>query len=206
MKHQKQTYGECSQTHLQGLSETPERAALVIVDIQDRFCLSSHNMKTPRNSEIDQVTTQIASLARAFHKAGITVYAVYDERDPAFNPALHAPDFYRLDSRYIDITVRKNDESVFKGSPIDTLLRDNGHNNLLICGVWLSRCVRKSCFDALYNGYDTTLISDSVADQTPEATMHSYNNIDSKIVPHMGGKISTSQQVLRHASLRLNQP
>ena len=135
---------------LRQLAGSPERCALLVIDVQKEFC----DPQWRGNDETISIAGQIATLAPAFREAGATLYAIYISSVPERNFHRFIPD------EESDIIVPKDDESAFRGSNIQTLLKKNGHTHILACGFNLSACVKETAKDACKKKYDTTLLKD----------------------------------------------
>jgi nicotinamidase-related amidase len=69
---------------------------------------------------------------------------------------------------YGEYTIHKNRMSAFMNTDLDLLLRSLGIDTLIVTGVQTPNCIRTTVFDAFALNYETCLVKDAVAAQTPE--------------------------------------
>jgi len=133
---------------------------LLVIDVQKQFCDPDASTRWG-SEETDLVSERIKSLAPAFRKAGVPVYAVYfDEPKEKASDV----DFYKFIPEPEDTLVAKNQRSAFTGGNIREVL-DRDHRKLLLaCGVYLDRCVRDTVTDAVKEGFDVCLLRDLTGD------------------------------------------
>lgn len=62
-----------------------------------------------------------------------------------------------------NLTIEKQDLSVFTNSETNDLFRSKGIDELYVVGVATEYCVRGAVLDAIKNGYKTSLITDAIA-------------------------------------------
>ncbi|MFP4608105.1 MAG: cysteine hydrolase family protein [Candidatus Natronoplasma sp.] len=62
-----------------------------------------------------------------------------------------------------DIIITKNDMDIFSGTGLNSLLKENGINTLIMAGVLTNECVQVSVLQAVENGYRVVLLEDSTA-------------------------------------------
>ncbi|MFW5953509.1 MAG: cysteine hydrolase family protein [Candidatus Natronoplasma sp.] len=62
-----------------------------------------------------------------------------------------------------DIVITKNDPDIFSGTGLDSLLKENDINTLIMAGVLTNECVQISVLQAIENGYRVVLVEDSTA-------------------------------------------
>ncbi|MFW6040252.1 MAG: cysteine hydrolase family protein [Thermoplasmatota archaeon] len=62
-----------------------------------------------------------------------------------------------------DIIITKNDQDIFNGTGLDSLLKENGINTLIMAGVLTNECVQVSVLQAIENEYRVVLVEDSTA-------------------------------------------
>jgi ureidoacrylate peracid hydrolase len=70
-----------------------------------------------------------------------------------------------------DIFVDKHRMSGFWDTPLDTVLRTLGVKTLLFAGINADHCVLSTLMDANFHGYDTILIEDCTATNSPDFCM-----------------------------------
>lgn len=131
----------------------PDAPALLLIDIQKKYCDPAGHRGT---AETAAVARKIASIVPAFRAAGLPLYPVYAHR------SYDAPDidFYEFIPAPHDTVIRKDADSAFKGSKINTILRRDGCRTLLVCGFNLNACVFDTVCDALDAGYAVWLLRD----------------------------------------------
>lgn len=126
--------------------------ALLVIDTQRMFCDPASKRGTPKTAEIAE---KIQSIAPAFRKLGIPVYAVYYEEDRD-----DAPDFYKFEPAPEDILVAKNHDSAFHATELRELLQKDGRNKLLTCGFNLNACVMRTVINGVDRGFEMTVLKD----------------------------------------------
>jgi len=62
-----------------------------------------------------------------------------------------------------ELVITKDDPDMFKGTELDSLLRKNGINTLIMAGVLTNECVEASVLQAVENDYRVILLEDSTA-------------------------------------------
>ncbi len=73
-----------------------------------------------------------------------------------------------LSPRSGEYIIHKTRMSAFMGTDLDLLLRSLGADTLFVTGVQTPNCIRTTVFDAFALNYETYLVDDAVAAQTPE--------------------------------------
>lgn len=194
---------------------TPKKTALVVVDMQNYFCADGMPACAPVARDI---VPNINRLAEFLRSAGGTVIWVQTEApdDPedwanrkeamsvgGWNSRQHLlhpsnegfPIFPTCDARPEDKYVLKTRYSAFIPHPsaLDSLLRREGIDTLLIVGVATSSCCESTARDASMWGYRTIMISDGNADQT--AALH--NHTLGKFLVAFGDVQSTDMVITR---------
>tara|TARA_B100000315_G_C14236020_1_gene433157 strand:- start:39 stop:608 length:570 start_codon:yes stop_codon:yes gene_type:complete len=74
--------------------------------------------------------------------------------------------------------IEKKRMSGFFDTALDSMLRSLGVEAVVVVGVQTPNCVRATAFDAVAYNYETYLVEDATAAQTPE--VHSSNVLDMK--------------------------
>ncbi len=143
----------------------PRNIALLVIDVQNRFCKAWPTDNDTANDNIDSTVDKICALTPAFRKAGIPVYAIHftgpceaGARDP------NEIDFYKFKPDVSDILVRKEYTSSFNETNLDELLKKRGIKSVLACGFYTSACVSDTVFAALKKGYNVALLEDMTSD------------------------------------------
>ncbi|MFO8109748.1 MAG: cysteine hydrolase [Thermoplasmata archaeon] len=62
-----------------------------------------------------------------------------------------------------EVVITKDDPDMFEGTGLDSLLRENGINTLMIAGVLTNECVEASVLRAIKKDYRVILLEDSTA-------------------------------------------
>lgn len=168
--------------------------ALVIIDVQRQFCDPSNKRG---NAQTDEIAGKIASIVPAFRAAGIPVYAVYYSDPETQSPG--SPDWFKFEPANSDILVPKTNTSAFGSSSLDTLLRQNHHRHLLVCGFNLNACITRTIAGALQRNYDVTLLQDLAGNDSsntddPQRYITALRN--------EGARIITSEEELRKLAAR----
>ena len=162
-----------------------ERAALLIVDLQNDFCPGGALQIT----DGDRVVEPINRAAQLFAAAGLPVLASRDWHPPdtrhfrafggvwpvhcvqgtsgaAFHPALRLPEGTVVLSKGIDPEL--DGYSAFEGVTVDgrmlaELLRELQVRKLYISGLATDYCVLCTTREALRSGFEVTVLTDAVA-------------------------------------------
>ena len=134
---------------------TARLPALLLIDIQKRFC--DPNL-TRGNDETILVSYKIMSASHEFRNAGLRFYPIYFTRSR--EEPLNKIDYYGFIPKTQDTVIQKNTDSAFDSTDIGSILKRNGHTDLLVCGFNLNACVRDTILDAADNGFKVTLLRD----------------------------------------------
>ncbi len=62
-----------------------------------------------------------------------------------------------------ELVITKDDPDMFEGTELDSLLREDGINTLIMAGVLTNECVEASVLQAVENDYRVILLEDSTA-------------------------------------------
>ncbi len=76
-----------------------------------------------------------------------------------------------------DIVIDKNRPSAFIGTPLDTILRDQGIRSIVICGITTNMCVETTARDASQFDYRTFVVSDATAEMEQSRHDHAINTL-----------------------------
>ena len=177
----------------------PDRAALLIVDVQNYCCSRTGGaVKDLNEAEFEakygdyfrrlenQTIPNLQALIAACRAAGVEViYTVIealtrDGRDRGLDYKITGFLVPRgsPDGRVIDAIAPGDDEivlpkpasSVFNSTNIEFVLRNLGVERLAICGVYTEQCVESAVRDACDRGFLVTLVADACT--TPSQTAH----------------------------------
>ena len=99
------------------------------------------------------------------------------------------PDFQILEELkpiHGETVIRKTTNGAFNGSELDSFLRRNGINTLVLTGVVTSACVDTTARDAADRGYDCVIVDEATADYDSgahEATLRAFSVNFGSVVP-----------------------
>jgi len=82
--------------------------------------------------------------------------------------------------RQEDRVVLKNKPSCFFATPLESFLRHDGVDSLVVIGVSASGCVRAAVTDAFWRNFRLTVVEEAVADRSPAAHVANRCDIDMK--------------------------
>ena len=156
----------------------PEKTALVIIDMMNRFCnpvwlaQGNHQKAEWFARELDYVIPNVTDALHMFRAAGaLVVHAVcarwtLDKRDAPLH--MRERDYDLFDSPAMsvidqlaplpgELLVRKTTGSVFTGTGLEYLLHNAGIENLVLCGQYGSACVFYSLIQSREFGFKKRL-------------------------------------------------
>ena len=156
----------------------PEKTALVIIDMMNRFCnpvwlaQGNHQKAEWFARELDYVIPNVTDALHMFRAAGaLIVHAVcarwtLDARDAPLH--MRDRDYDLFDSPAMsvidqlaplpgELLVRKTTGSVFTGTGLEYLLHNAGIENLVLCGQYGSACVFYSLIQSREFGFKKRL-------------------------------------------------
>ncbi len=191
----------------------PDRTALIIIDMMNRFCdpkwLSGGNPERAREIAglLDRIVPNLQMTLEAFRKAGgLIVHVVnakwtqegrevvsyqrgrdYDLFDTEAMSVIDA-----LAPRPGEIVVRKVASSAFTGTGLDFLLRNAGIENVVLSGQYGSACVFYSLIQSREFRFRNIWLEDGIL----------YGSEASKplfltLVGHMWARLATTQEVVK---------
>jgi nicotinamidase/pyrazinamidase len=162
-----------------------ERAALVVVDLQNDFCPGGA-LAVP---EGDRIVPLVNALAETFARLGRPVVATQDWHPPdhvSFRERggpwpvhcvqgtpgadLH-PDLRREPITHIVRKAYRRDQeaySGFEGTGLAELLRGLGVEEVYVCGLATDYCVNATALDAARGGFRTAVVEDAARPVFPE--------------------------------------
>lgn len=82
--------------------------------------------------------------------------------------------------RQQDRVILKNKPSCFFQTPLDTFLRYDGVDTLVICGISTSGCVRHGAVDAFSHNFRPILVEEACGDRSPQAHRANLFDMDMK--------------------------
>jgi nicotinamidase-related amidase len=176
------------------------KSALLIIDMQNDFVLEGAPLRVKGVAEI---MDNIKSLLEIFRGHGLPVFHVLriqrkdgsdveTSRREIFSRTPFAVEGTKGADVVDELTpaegeyiIRKNRMSAFMNTDLDIMLRSLGLDRVFIAGIQTPNCIRTTVFDAFAYNYETCLVDDAVAAQTPEihrANVTDMANIGIRIV------------------------
>lgn len=158
----------------------PERAALLIIDMQNDFCAQGGFLQKEKGYDVGfapAVAAHIQTALTAARAAGMLVVWVRSHYDFKYLAAPHivkraregcclegswGADFFALQPRADEPIVDKHHFSGFIGTPLDEVLRKHGIETLVVTGVATNVCVDSTLRDGFFLGYYIVLLEDCV--------------------------------------------
>jgi nicotinamidase-related amidase len=134
------------------------KTAFLIIDIQRALCTGPDAA-----FDIDRVVDRINETADDARSAGVPVLIIqHEEREGALQHGAPGWQLYeRLKVQPEDIRLRKTATDSFHRTQLDELLRSQGVDKLIICGLQSEFCIDSTARGALARGYGVILISDA---------------------------------------------
>ncbi|CZT15655.1 related to Maleamate amidohydrolase [Ramularia collo-cygni] len=86
-----------------------------------------------------------------------------------------------LEPREGETVVTKKYPSAFFGTDLEKMLREEGVDSVVVCGVSTSGCVRASVLDALCYGFRPMVVETACGDRSPEIHNANVFDMDSKM-------------------------
>lgn len=173
------------------------KAALLNIDTTYMFVDPRYSMC---GGEMTDLITAIERLTNAFRELGLPIY--YSRRDDRSHPVyrgswnykLSSPDTFQYTSdpvadqwpesygpRPEDRIVLKNKPSPFFATPLESFLRYDDVDTVVICGVSTSGCVRAGAVDAFSHNFRTIVVEDAVGDRSLQAHKANLFDLDMKV-------------------------
>ncbi len=145
------------------------KPALIIVDMLEEFVRG--RLKSP---QAEAIVPAIRRLIDAAHRAGRPVIHVVDSHLPfdaefrvwgkhAVKGSPEARIVEELAPSKEDLVFEKRYYSGFRGTGLDTALRDLGVDTVLVAGIHTHICVLHTVADAFYHRYNVYVVKDAVA-------------------------------------------
>lgn len=172
------------------------RIALLNVDTTYMFVDPSYSMC---GRDMTSVTDAVTALTEQFRALGLPIY--YSRRDDRSHPTyrgvwnykLANPDAFQYHSdpradqwpeayapRPIDRIVLKNKPSCFFGTPLESFLRYDGIDTIIVCGISTSGCVRGAVSDAFAHNFRVIVVEEACGDRSPQAHKANLFDMDMK--------------------------
>jgi len=152
--------------------------AVLVIDVQQELCDGD---EVPW--EIDRTIENINVVTARARAAGRPVVFIQHEGKDGY--LSHGTPGWELERRLEvkpgDLKVRKTATDAFHRTPLESLLRERGVSDLVICGIHTEFCVDTTTRRALALGFPVVLVSDghsSVghADLAPELVVKHHNH------------------------------
>jgi len=158
----------------------PDRAALLIVDMQNDFCAQGGFLQKERGYNVEFAKTVAANIetalaaARAAGMLVVWIRSIYDFKYLAAPHILKrgkegcclegswGADFFMLEPRAGEPIVDKHHYSGFVGTKLDDVLREHAIETLILVGVATNVCVDSTLRDGFFRGYYIILLEDCV--------------------------------------------
>jgi len=179
----------------------PLHTCVVVIDMQNDFCHPDglfgklgHDLSCM--AELKKPTGALLASARKMNVPIVFVRAIYDDivvpenlaeiyGDREFGNDLCQEGSWGADwfdeimpeSSEKEIVITKHRFSAFWGTPLDLFLRSNAIETVIFVGVVTSGCVESSARDAFFNDYRIVVVSDCVAEASPERHIASLRKI-----------------------------
>lgn len=175
-----------SHMHADRIALDPARAAVVVVDMVNDFCIPGGLMVLPGCDVLFAPQRAVIDAAR---KAGAPVIWVHDSHRPNLRRdreflkrARHCMEgtwgaeiVADLGARADEIHVIKHRYSSFFQTDLDVTLKDMMVDQVIVFGVVTNICVRSTVHDAFFNGYEVVVPRDCCAATGPreqESTLY----------------------------------
>lgn len=157
------------------------KTALLVIDMQNDFTKPDGRVFYQSTGEMMPRLCENINIMRDKGVLIVVVYTVHSEKrnlNPELTSMRKAPmtrgtGGELLDERIpyhpeTDILWEKFAASAFFKTNLDEVLRENGVENVLVCGVKTNVCCRATATDAASYGYMTYMVSDMIATNTKE--------------------------------------
>ena len=173
-----------------------ERAALLNIDTTWMFVDPVYDMCGRALPELMETVTALTGQFRAL---GLPVY--YSRRDNRNHPvrrgiwnlklSVAESAAYTTDTRAdewpedyaptgADVVIEKNKPSCFFQTPLESFLRYDRVDTLVVVGISTSGCVRAAVTDAFSHNFRVIVVEDAVGDRSPSAHRSSLFDMDMK--------------------------
>jgi nicotinamidase-related amidase len=172
------------------------RAALLNIDTTWMFVDPSYDMCA---REMPELRSAITDLTTQFRGLNLPVY--YSRRDNRNHPVRRGiwnlklsvaethgyttdmradqwPDAYAPTEA--DVVIEKNKPSCFFETPLESFLRYDRVDTLVVVGISTSGCVRAAVTDAFSHNFRVIVVEDAVGDRSPSAHQASLFDMDMK--------------------------
>ena len=176
----------------------PERTAVLVVDMINEFLEDGGLMVLASGRALYQ---PIQELVDAAHAAGAGVIWLRDEHPDLSDPEFRKRIVHCLKGTWGtqvvdalkpgpgDTIMPKHTYSGFFGTPLHETLQRMGVSTLIVTGVVTNICVRSTCHDAFFHGYDVLVPRECVSATSEREQESSLYDIDT----HYGTVTSLEQ-------------
>jgi ureidoacrylate peracid hydrolase len=188
----------------------PERTAVIVVDMINEFLEDGGLMVLASGRAL---YGPIQELVDAAHAAGSKVIWLRDEHPDLSDPEFRKRIVHCLQGTWgtqivdalkpgpDDTIMPKQTYSGFYGTPLHETLQRMGITTLIVTGVVTNICVRSTCHDAFFRGYDVLVPEQCVSATSEREQASSLYDIDTHY-----GTVTSLEQVLallaKHEVLR----
>ena len=189
--------------HFVGNEELPDlsSAAVLIVDMLNDFCCAGGKMPLKGGSDI---VPSIVALSNAARKKGLQVIYVndnhrsdrydreFEKREPhCIDGTWGAEVLDELNPQEGDLSIKKRRFSGFFQTDLELILRELDVNTVIVTGVVTNICVRSTCHDAFFLGYNVIVPRDCVCATAPREQESSLWDIETHF-----GSVTDSQTLI----------
>jgi len=195
----------------------PDRAAVVVIDVQNDFC-HPDGVSAGLGKELSGVESAVGRLAHflpAARAAGVPVVFVRNLHSPGSdtpewlarhpNPArvqtcqvgTWGAEFYGVAPVEGDVVIDKHRYNAFTRTRLEEVLEGLGRRSLLFCGVASNTCVETSLRDAVCRDFLATMVEDCCGAYSPDAHQRAVVSVRSGF-----GLVTSSTEIVRDWSVR----
>lgn len=165
----------------------PESTAVIVVDMINEFLTDGGLMVLASGRKL---YGPIQTLVDAAHAAGVHVIWLRDEHPDLSDTEFRKRIVHCLQGSWgtqivdalkpgpDDTIMPKSTYSGFYNTPLDETLRARGITTLIVTGVVTNICVRSTCHDAFFRGYDVLVPEDCVSATSDREQASSLYDID----------------------------
>lgn len=193
----------------------PERAALLVVDVQRDFCdpsVSRFDMDQDVVDAVKRAATVAAGLADAARDLGVHVVWIrlerrsdnmwpasdwlFDRSEDGWAPCLAGTagaDWFVVEPGDEDTIVTKSRHSAFHGTDLAERLRARGVATVAVCGITTDCCVESTVRDAYQADLPPLVVADACAAHDPAR----HENALEIMATHVA-RVATSAELMRH--------
>ncbi len=179
----------------------PETTAVIVVDMINEFLEDGGLMVLASGRKLYQPIQQLVDAA---HVAGARVFWMRDEHADESDPEFRKRIVHCLRGSWgtqvvdalkpgpDDIVMPKHTYNSFFSTPLHATLQQIGITTLIVTGVVTNICVRSTCHDAFFLGYNVLVPEDCVSATSDREQASSLYDIDTHY-----GSVTSLEYVLR---------